>query len=42
MKNILKYNINYTSKHILTLDIMILIGQDIILYLNIINFIRTK
>jgi hypothetical protein len=42
MKNILKYNINYTSKQILTLDIMILIGQDTILYLNIINFIRTK
>jgi len=42
MKNILKCNINYTSKQILTLDITILIGQDTILYLNIINFIRTK
>jgi len=42
MKKILKYNINYTSKHILTLDIMILIAQDTILYLKIINFIRTK
>jgi len=42
MKNILKCNINNTSKQILTLDITILIGQDIILYLNIINFIRTK
>ena len=42
MKNILKYNINYTSKHILTLDIMILIGQDTILYLKIINCIIPK